>query len=273
MAATRKASKTVSGGWLGEQVESRCSKAAWPQLGETGFASAGRPAAASPTAGISLFGGSLAFDEADLARACAQVALDVRLAEREAAAAGHEARIAAALEAIARSLDAADAVLDERRLQFREAAGVLAALATKALRLPSGAELAERLADGLASDCLARFDSELDIVVEAAPEIADALAARVASSAVVERRAGRVTVEAVAAIEPGAVRLVWPQGSAEWSIQRIQETAAALVRRLTDDDRPPSEPSVPRQSSPEQPPLEDASHPRDRLESMEGEEA
>ncbi len=272
MATARTASK-AAGGWLGDQAKSQCSKAAWPQLGENGFAPAGRPAAVSPAGGISPFGSSLAFDEADLARACAQVALEARLAEREAAAAGHEARIAAALEAIAGSLDAADAVLDERRLQFREAAGVLAALATEALHIPSGAELAGRLADGLATDCLARFDSELAIVIEAAPEIADALAARLASSAVVERRAGRVTVEAVAAIEPGAVRLVWPHGSAEWSIQRVQEAAAARLRRLTDDDRQPSEPSVPRQSSPEQPPLEDASHPRDRLETMEGEEA
>ena len=271
--ATARVASRAAGGWLGDQAKSQCSKAAWPQLGENGFAPAGVSSAASPAGNVPPFGGSLAFDEADLAHACARVAVDVRLAEREAAAAGHEARIAAAMESIAATLDAADAILDERRLQFREATAELAALATEAVRIPSGAKLAERLADALATDCLARFDSELAIVIEAAPEIADALAARLESSAVVERRAGRVTVEAVTAIEPGAVRLVWPNGSAEWSIRQVQEAAAALLRRLTDDDRQPPEPSVSRQSSPQLPPLEDALHRRDGLERMEGEEA
>ena len=273
MATARTASKPAAGGWLGGQAESQRSKAAWPQLGEKGFASADMPAAASPAGSTSPFGGALAFDEAELAHACAQAALDARLAEREAAAVGHEARIAAALEVIAASLDAADAVLDERRLQFREAAGALAALAIEALRAPPGAKLAGRLADALATDCLSRFDSELAIVIETAPEIADALAARLESSAVVERRAGRVTVEAVAAIEPGAVRLVWQNGSAEWSIDSVQEAAAVLLRQLTDDDRQPGESSVPRKSSPEQPVVEDGSHRRARLETMKGEEA
>ena len=270
MATARTASEAIGGGWLGDQAKSRCSQAAWPQLGAKGFAPAGKPAAASTAGSASPFGSSLAFDEADLARACAGVAVDARLAEREAGAASHEARIAAALEAIAGSLDAADAVLDERRLQFREATAALAALATETLRAPPGAKLAARLADALATDCLARFDSELAVVIEAAPEIADALAARLESSAVVERRAGRVTVEAVAAIEPGAVRLVWPNGSAEWSIDRVQEAAAVLLRRLTDDDRePPDSP----QPSPAQPAVKDASPQQDPHETMEGEEA
>lgn len=283
MAATKTAARPATAGWLGHQGQAQCSKAAWPQLGESGLPLGQAPAAVSPVGKPSPFGGALAFDEADLARACALAAVEARRAEREAAAAGHEARIAAALETIAGSLDAADAVLAERRLQFREATAALAALATDALRMAPGAHAAAQIAEALTADCLARFDAELDLAVEVAPEIADALAARLESSAVVKRRAGRVTVEAVSSSEPGAVRLVWPNGSADWSIPRVQAAAAALIRQLADADREPPgqlapEPSAPSpaaagEGAPAPSSPAHAPHRLDRTATIEGEEA
>jgi hypothetical protein len=180
----------------------------------------------------------LGFDETDLARACAAVAATVRAAESEAAAERAERRIADALEAIAGSLDSADAVLAESRRQFREAAAHLAAAATEALALGPGAKVAARLADALAADCLARFDPALALTVEVAADIADALAARLATSPVVQARPGRVAVEAVADMGPGEARLVWQDGAADWSVERLHADAAALIRRLAEPTRP-----------------------------------
>ncbi len=187
----------------------------------------------------------LGFDEADLARACAAVAATVRAAENEAAAAREERRIADALEAIAGSLDSADAVLAESRRQFREAAALLAAAATEALAPGPGAKVAARLADALAADCLVRFDPALALTVEVATDIADALAARLAASPLIQARPGRVAVEAVAEMGPGAARLVWQDGVADWSVQRLHADAAALIRRLVE----PAEPSPSQASS------------------------
>jgi hypothetical protein len=181
----------------------------------------------------------LAFDETDLARACASVAATVRAEVLQAAMDREEKRIADALERIAQSLDQADAVLAERRRQFREAAGILAAAATEALALGPGVKIAARLADALVADCLERFDPELALTVEVAPDIVDALAARLAASPVVKTRPGRVAVEAAGDIGPGEARLVWPDGAADWSAQRLHADAAALIRRLT-EPTPPS---------------------------------
>ena len=180
----------------------------------------------------------LGFDEADLARACAAVAATVRTAENDAASAREERRIALALEAIAGSLDSADAVLAESRRQFREAAAFLAAAATEALALGPGAKVAARLADALAADCLARFDPALALTVEVAADIADALAARLAASPVVQARPGRVAVAAVADMGPGEARLVWQDGAADWSVERLHADAAAVIRRLTEPTQP-----------------------------------
>lgn len=190
------------------------------------------PEAAAPT--------SLAFDEADLARACAAVAATVRAAEAEAAAADDERRIANALEAIATAFDSADALVAEQRRQFREAAAVLAAAATEALALGPRVELATRLADALAADCLGRFDPELALTVEVASDIADALAARLAAAPVVEARPGRVTVEPVPEMGAGEARLVWADGTADWSAERLHADAAELIRRLVEPAKPPS---------------------------------
>jgi hypothetical protein len=188
----------------------------------------------------------IGFDEADLARACAAITAEVR-AETAAAAAGHaDQRIAAALERIASALESADAVLAERRRQFREAAAVLAAAATEALALGPGVKIAARLADALAADCLTRFDPELALTLEVAPDIADALAARLAASPVVQARPGRVAVEAASGIGPGEARLVWADGAADWSAQRLHDDAAALIRRLT----APAEPISSNESEP-----------------------
>lgn len=181
----------------------------------------------------------LVFDEGDLARACAGIAAAVQAAEAEAAAARDERRIAEALEAIADRLASADAVLAAQRRQFREAAAVLAAAATEALALGPGVKLAARLADALAADCLGRFAPELALTVEVAPDIADALAARLAAAPVVKARPGRVAVEPVPGIGPGEARLVWADGVADWSAQRLHADAAALIRRLVE----PAEPS------------------------------
>ncbi len=181
---------------------------------------------------------SLRFDESDLARLCACVAATLRAEVLEAAMDREEKRIADALERIALSLDQADAVLAERRRQFREAASVLAGAATEALALGPGVKVAARLADALVADCLARFDPELALTVEVAPDIVDALAARLAASPVVKARPGRVAVEAAGDIGPGEARLVWADGAADWSLARLHADAAALIRRLTESSRP-----------------------------------
>lgn len=176
------------------------------------------------------------FDETELARACADAAAAACLAERRAAASAHEARIAAALAAIGRSLDGIDALLAARQHRFREAAATLAKVAVEALAVPGGPAQVARLADALAVDCLARLDPELDLTVEVEPQLADALAARLDASPLVRRRAGRLAVEAAPGIAPGAVRLVWPDGSADWSVDRIGEAAAALLLEMAEPD-------------------------------------
>jgi hypothetical protein len=180
----------------------------------------------------------LGFDETDLARVCASVAATVRAEVLQAAMDRDAKRIADALERIAQSLDQADAILAERRRQFREAASILAAAATEALALGPGVKVAARLADALVADCLARFDPDLALTVEVAPDIVDALAARLAASPVVKARPGRVAVEAAGDIGPGEVRLVWADGAADWSAERLHADAAALIRRLTEPTRP-----------------------------------
>jgi|GEM_PF-4643739 len=188
------------------------------------------PPATAPT--------SLAFDEADLARACAAVAARVGAAEAEAAAARDERRIASALEAIAAAFDSVDARVAEQRRQFREAAGVLAAAATEALALGPRGELAARIAEALAADCLGRFEPELALTVEVAPDIADALAAKLAVAPVVKARPGRVAVEPVSGMAAGEARLVWTDGTADWSAERLHADAAALIRRLVEPATP-----------------------------------
>jgi len=225
--------------WVGAAKAARHRRsAAWQVIPEPGAPAqpvpvepVAEPAAAAPT--------PLAFDEADLARACAGVAAAVRATEAEAASACDERRIAEALEAIAGTLGSADAILAAQRRQFREAAAVLAATATEALALGPRVELAARLADALAADCLGRFDPELALTVEVAPDIADALAAKLAAAPLVKARPGRVAVEPVPGIGPGEARLVWTDGFADWSVKRLHAEAAALIRRLVE----PAEPS------------------------------
>lgn len=225
---------------------------AWREIAEPGAdpaPKAGEPVAEPETPPEAPF----SFDEADLARACAAVATTVRDAEIEAAAAREERRIADALEAIMSKLDSADEVLAQRRRQFREAAANLAAAVTEALAMGPGVEVAIRLADALAADCLARFDPEMALTVEVAPDIADALAARLASSPAMAARPGRVAVEPVASIAPGEARLVWPDGSADWSAARLHADAAALVRRLTEPETPSQSPETPPQNNESEP--------------------
>ena len=220
--------------WVGaERRAGHRGVATWRVIAEPGAAVMPDPVepVPEPEAGP---GARLGFDEADLARACAAVAATVRAAESDAASAREERRIADALEAIAGSLGSADAVLTESRRQFREAAAFLAAAATEALALGPGAKVAARLADALAADCLARFDPALALTVEVAADIADALAARLAASPVIQARPGRIAVEAVADMGPGEARLVWQDGAGDWSAQRLHADAAALIRRLAE---------------------------------------
>lgn len=209
----------------------------WHLVQEPGAAA--EPAAAAPEpAPEPAAPAPLSFDEADLARACAGIATTVRAEAEAAAALRDERRIADALDAVARTMDGADAVLAERRRQFREAAATLAAAATEAVTPGPTAKLAARLADALAADFLRRFATDLALTVEVRPEIADALAARLAASPVVEARIGRLAVEAAADLGPGEARLVWADGAAEWSVQRLHDDAAALVRRLVEPANP-----------------------------------
>ena len=216
--------------WQTGPDSGRRSKAAWPEIGADGAAapspvaeSAATPAPAAPA--------PLLFDEAELARATASVAAESRERERQAAAGRAADRVAVALEAIATRLTAADAMIDLRTRQFREATATLAALATETVGR-GGGKIAARLADALTTDCLVRFDPTLALTIEVAPEIADPLAATLESSATVRNRPGRIAVEAVATLAPGEARLVWPDGEAAWSMQRLHEEAAGLIRRL-----------------------------------------
>ena len=239
MAAAKQTSATPVSLWIGRSSDAAHRRsAAWQVIPEPGAPAEPVPveAVAEPEA---MAPKRLAFDEADLARACAGIAAAVRAAEAEAAALRDERRIAEALEAIAGTLDHNDAVLAEQRRQFRKAAAVLAAAATEALALGPGVKIAARLADALAADCLARLEPELALTVEVAPDIADALAAKLAAAPAVKARPGRVAVEPVPGIGPGEARLVWADGVADWSVQRLHDDAAALIRRLVE----PAEPS------------------------------
>jgi hypothetical protein len=217
--------------------------ATWPQVGTAGVPEP----MASPEAEAPVPPPALAFDENDLARASAAVALAAHQAGRQAAAAEDAARMAATLDVIAAGLDGADAVLALRTQQFREAAAALAALAAETLGIGDG-RLAKRLAEALVADCLTRFEPTLALTVEVAPELADPLAALLEASPVVRHRPGRIGVEPVATLAPGEARLVWADGRADWSIERITNAATDLVRRLTDPNgteaRPPAPPAA-----------------------------
>jgi hypothetical protein len=176
------------------------------------------------------------FDEADLASALTAAAAESRLAERQAVASRAAERVATALEAIALQLGTVDELIALRTRQFREATAALAALATETVGR-GGGRLAARLADALASDCLARFDPALALTIEVAPEIADPLAATLEASPALRNRPGRISVEAVASLASGEARLVWPDGEADWSSSRLHESAADLVRRLAQPER------------------------------------
>jgi hypothetical protein len=217
------------------QGSGRRATATWPEIGEAGAAGpAAAPLAEAPEEWCAPL--PMLFDEADLARAMTAAAAESRLAERQAAAAQAAARVATALEAIALQLATVDELIDLRTRQFREATAALAALATEAVGR-GGGKVAARLADALASDCLARFDPGLLLTVEVAPEIADSFAAALEASPALRDRPGRIAVEAVASLAPGEARLVWPDGEAEWSSHRLHEAAANLVRRLAQPDR------------------------------------
>jgi hypothetical protein len=240
----RHASTSTAGGpgpWQPGGHGGRRAAATWPAIGAAAEAavSAEPEPPPAPT--------TIVFDESDLARAMAAAAATAREAARQAAEAESAARVAAALEVIAGGLDGADAVLARRKQQFREAAAQLAALAAEAIGTGNG-KLARRLADALTADCLSRFEPTLALTIEVAPELADPLAALLEASPVVRSRPGRVAVEPVATLAPGEARLVWTDGRADWSIERITKAAAELIRRLTDPEdaraRPPAVPAA-----------------------------
>jgi hypothetical protein len=213
----------------------RRAAAAWPEIGDPEAVLAERavPAEASDERCAPR---PMLFDEADLASALTAAAAESRLAERQAAASRAADRVAGALEAIAMQLGTIDELIALRTRQFREATAALAALATETVGR-GGGKVAARLADALASDCLARFDPALPLTIEVAPETADALAAALEASPALRDRPGRIAVEAVASLASGEARLVWPDGEAEWSSRRLHEAAADLVRRLAQPDR------------------------------------
>jgi hypothetical protein len=208
----------------------RRTRATWPEIGVPAPAAAEPPPPAAPAPPAMLL-----FDEADLARALAAVDAEGRALERDAATRREVARLASALEAVAAALAEADAVIDRRTRQFREATTTLAALATETVGR-GGGRLAARLAEALVADCLARLDPRLALTIEVAPELADPLAATLAAAPGLEGRPARIAVEPVATLAPGEARLVWQDGEAEWSVRRLHETAADLVRRLTGTD-------------------------------------
>ena len=213
----------------------RRAAAAWPEIGEPGaMLSATAPLAEAPEEQRAP--APMLFYEADLARALTAAVAESRSAERQAAAAQAADRVATALEAIVLQMATVDEVIDLRTRQFREATAALAALATETVGR-GGGKVAARLADALASDCLARFDPALALTIEVAPEIADRLAATLEASPALRNRPGRISVEAVASLASGEARLVWPDGEADWSSSRLHASAADLVRRLAQPDR------------------------------------
>lgn len=213
--------------------------ATWPEIGAVVTAEA--PASHEPE--VPPTPRKLVFDESDLACAMAAAAATAREAGRQAAEAEGAARVAAALDVIAGALDGVDAVLALRKQQFREAAAALAALAAEAIGIGSG-KLASRLAEALTADCLNRFEPTVALTIEVAPELADPLAALLEASPVVRSRPGRVAVEPVATLAPGESRLVWADGRADWSIERITKAAAELIRRLTDPNDAAARPTA-----------------------------
>ena len=214
---------------------SRRAAAAWPEIGDPQAVLAeGAIPAEAPDERCALR--PMLFDEADLASALTAAAAESRLAERQAAASGAAERVATALESIALQLGTVDELIALRTRQFREATAALAALATETVGR-GGGKVAARLADALASNCLARFDPALPLTIEVAPEIADPLAATLEASPALRDRPGGIAVEAVASLASGEARLVWPDGEALWSSRRLHEAAADLVRRLAQPDR------------------------------------
>lgn len=235
MPALRTPGSPGSSPWQTGSSSGRRSKAAWPEIGEAGDMAPA--AAAAPAAPVEPEPPApLLFDEADLARATAAVASEIRSNEQQAAACRDAERLAAALEAVAGQLTAADALIALRTRQFREAAAALAALATAAVGRAGGGKVAARLADALVTDCLSRFDPSLALAIEVSPEIADSLAATLEATPALRNRPGRIAVEAVATLAPGEARVIWADGEADWSIQRLHDDAAGLIRRLTDHD-------------------------------------
>jgi len=219
-------------------------RSTWSSLPEVGAAV--EPPAAADDLPSALAPPALAFDEADLARACAGAAAAARAGERAVLEAERETRVEQALAAIAAAFDGVDGVLEERRQQLRRAAATLAASAAAAVAPRAPKQLAARLAQALVDDCLGRLDPALALTVEVAPALADALAARLDGSPVVQARPGRVAVEAVPDLAPGEARLVWADGHAEWSTARLAAEAEAFLARLAEPAAGPRPASDPR---------------------------
>lgn len=224
-----RAAAPAAGGWRA---------AAWPMLQDQ--KADGLAAAAAEAEDIAAPPAILAFDEADLARACAAAATAARAEERAAMAEERETRIGEALAAIAAAFDAVDAVMEERRQQLRTAAATFAASAAETVAPSTPKQLASRLALALVDDCLARLDPDLALTVEVAPELADMLAARLDAAPAIRRRPGRVAVEAVDDLAAGDARLVWADGHAEWSAERLKADAMTMLERLAQPARNPN---------------------------------
>ncbi|WP_027134282.1 FliH/SctL family protein [Geminicoccus roseus] len=218
----------------------------FPDLGPAGAAAAQiqatqiqAPAACPP---------ELSFDEAALARAMAAGAAMARIAAKaEQAAALDEALRRAA----ARLTEEAEALADARRDAGRAAQALALALvmefAQACLEQLAGPAAAQAMLRAV-QPALAGLDAGTEVTLAVAPDLVEPLARLLAGDApgselAATSRLGRIVVQARPDLVPGDICLSWPDGWAEWSLDRLRRALAESLAAHAPDPPGLPEPS------------------------------
>ncbi|HUZ72630.1 MAG TPA: hypothetical protein VMU87_06575 [Stellaceae bacterium] len=197
-----------------------------------------------PDLGGSGAGGAKAprFTGADVEAARAEGIAEGREATLAAAAAATEARIAAAVEALGRGIDALAKARSAwmHETEQRATALLRAALGKAVPAFAAKDPIAE--IEALVAGCLVEALDEPRIVLRVNDALFDAVQSRIAAIAKAGGYSGKVVLLADAALACGDGRVEWADGGAERDTRRIaQEIDAVLARALAAPPPCPSE--------------------------------
>jgi flagellar assembly protein FliH len=188
------------------------------------------------------------FTRAELEAACAAARQEGHQAGSAEAAAGAEARLAEATQALAAGLAALIARADEIRCQTETRAVELIRMVT-AKAVPALARKAPvSELEAMVIDCLREAAEEPRIVLRVAPDLFEPMRERLDAITQSHGFAGKFVLLVDESLGPADGRLEWADGGAERNVARIaRELDAALARALSN---PISAPEPSREETP-----------------------